>query len=121
MKILFPSILLPILLTGCVNYANIEQTRMGMTVDELLAIDTPCYYRGESENQVTYNCQFSVPTSRYTTDRTVKPYILTFENGKLTEIKVNEQELDRRMLRDGFYGPYPYGYYFHYGYPYYYP
>lgn len=124
MKQILPILLLPaLMLAGCTNYAVIEQARMGMTVDELLMIDTPCYFRGESDSKVTYNCRFSVPNGPYSADRTVKPYIMTFEDGKLTEITLDEKELDRQTLRDGLYYDYgfyyPYGYYIHYrGYPY---
>jgi hypothetical protein len=112
-----------LMLAGCTNYAVIEQARIGMTVDELLMIDTPCYYSGESDDTVTYNCSFSVPVGPYSSDRAIKPYIMTFENGKLAKITLDQKELDRQTLRDnlyydyGFY--YPYGYYLHYrGYPY---
>ena len=111
-------------LSGCVHYANIERTRMGMTVNELLAIDTPCYYHSETDNTVNYNCRFSVPSGRHGENRSIKPYIMTFEDGKLTEIRINEEQLDRESLRDEFYYrhhfnyyPYPFGYGF-YGYPY---
>ena len=70
-----------LLLVGCTHYANIDQVHQGMTVDQLLAIDTPCYYRGESGEILSYGCEFSVP---YSNGQSVKPYILTFKDGKLT-------------------------------------
>jgi len=112
------------LLGGCTNYAQVEQARLGMSIRELRQIDTPCYYSGESDGQVTYNCRFSVPAGPYSNKRTVKPYILRFENDELTEIKLNEKELDRDAIRDEYHFHHqyyhPYGYY-HYGFPYWYP
>ena len=104
MKRLMPILLGSILmLTGCVNYANVEQARIGMTVDQLLAIDTPCYYRGESNGKTTYNCKFSVPAGSYSSARAVKPYIMTFEDGKLTDMTLNQKEIQRQMMRDRIY------------------
>lgn len=126
MKRLLPALIVLLSTTGCVQYAGIEQTRMGMTVNELRMIDTPCYFRGESGEKILYNCQFSVPTGPYSNERTIKPYILTFEDDRLTEIALDEQELDRQRFEDGLYYQhrfyYPYGYHFYYGgYPYWYP
>lgn len=105
-------ILLVIAVPGCTQYAAIDNVRTGMTVDELIQIETPCYCSGKSDESLTYNCDFKVPGGL------VKPYILTFKDGKLAEIAIDQKELDRRQIRDRFY----YGdrYYLHYGYPFYY-
>lgn len=103
--------LLALTVNGCVHYAAIEQVHTGMTIQELMQVDTPCYYRGTKEQEVCYSCQFKVPN-----DHSVKPYILTFKDGKLVEITLDERELDRQQMRNWYYyGP---GYYYYYGYPY---
>ncbi len=109
-------------LTGCVNYAKIERTRIGMTVDELMALETPCYYGGQTDDQITYHCRFSIPSGPQSEKRTIKPYIMKFENNTLTEITLDENELTRQEIRDNYYFQhrfyYPYGH-FRAGYPYY--
>lgn len=106
--------LVMVMLTGCVNYAPIEQTRMGMTLQEFSYLDTPCYYRGENGESIQYSCKFKMPTG------SIRPYIMTFTDGRLTEILVDENELDRQMMQDRIdlqyhlYHP-RFGYY--YGYP----
>lgn len=100
---------------GCVHYAAIEQVNPGMTVQELLQVDTPCYYRGTKDGEVSYNCQFRVSSNEHLSGSSVKPYILTFKDGKLNEITLNERELYRQQIRDWYY--YDPGYYYRYGYP----
>jgi outer membrane protein assembly factor BamE (lipoprotein component of BamABCDE complex) len=117
MKCFSQMALLPvILLAGCTHYANVDQVHKGMTVDQVLAIDTPCYYRGESGQIISYNCEFSV---LYKNHKSIKPYILTFKDGKLARIAINEKALTREALEDQyydnypwFYGPYPWGAYY---------
>lgn len=115
MKYLFVLwILLVIVLPGCVQYAGIENVRIGMSVDELKQIETPCYCSGQSDKSLTYKCRFKVNRP----GAFVQPYILTFIDGKLTDVVIDEKELDRQQIREQFY--YRDRYYFHYGYPYYY-
>lgn len=122
MKVLLYSLMFLLLfLTGCVHYAGIEQVRMGMTREEFSYLDTPCYYRGQNNENTQYSCRFKMPTG------SIRPYILTFTAGRLTEIMVDENELDRQIMRNQFYYQHHFYYHpgfgYHYGYPhpFYYP
>ena len=105
-----------------------------MTPDEFAQLQTPCFYRGQSDKYLRYNCEFDVPSDYEFDKRLIKPYIVTFENGKLTQIKLDERELDRDVIRyrdpyfyRGYGHPYFYRGYRHpyfyrgYRYPYFYP
>jgi hypothetical protein len=100
--------------TGCTKYADIEQVQMGMPLDELLQLETPCYYRGTSGDQLKYSCKFSVPYESAFSKRAVRPYVLMFKEGKLTEMELDERELDRQSIRSQ--SHYKYGYYGRYRY-----
>ena len=60
---------------GCVHYAAIDEVHTGMTIEELMQVNTPCYYRGTKDQKVCYGCQF-----RIFSGGSVKPYILTFKD-----------------------------------------
>jgi hypothetical protein len=131
MKYLVTLLLLVFAASGCVHYADIERIQLGMTAEALMRMDTPCYYRGTRGEKVFYNCKFNVSSGEFRSGRVVKPYVLTFENNALTEIDLDERELDRQQIQDwyyydpGFYHPYGYPYYprhrYRYGHPYGYP
>ena len=112
-------LLLMVSVSGCTHYTNIERVQIGMTPEELMQIDTPCYYRGSQGEKTYYNCKFKVSSSEYMSSHAVKPYILTFTDNKLAEISLDEAELDRQQIRNWYYGPgyYGPGYYYPYGYP----
>jgi hypothetical protein len=122
MKHLLPTILFSaVLLSGCANYAYIEQARMGMTYEEFSYLDTPCDYRGQTDKNVFYTCKFKMPTGL------IRPYVMTFTDGKLTEIMLDENEMNRQIMRDRiyyqhhFYHHPGFGYYYGYPHPFYYP
>jgi len=117
MKHVLSTFLCVFIFSGCTHYAYIEQVQIGITIEELMQIDTPCYVNSTYEDKTLYNCRFRVSSKEYTFGRSVKPYILTFEDDTLTDITLNEHELDRLLMREWYYGPgyHPYGY----PYPYY--
>ena len=127
-RLIVLSTLVPVLLAGCTKYAMVEQVRVGMTSSEFAQLETPCFYRGQSDKYLKYSCKFDVPSGYKFDERLIRPYIVTFKNGRLSQITLDERELDRDVIRyqDYFYYPPTYGYrnrYFYrgYRYPYYYP
>ena len=118
MKCLVMAISLLLLLSGCSEYARLEDVGLGMTVSEVTR-QTPCIYKGKTDSQLQYSCMLNVPAGQYYYGRTVRPYILSFENGQLAKIDLDEKELDREALRYRFNHLYHgYGYHGHYGYGY---
>ena len=101
------------LLAGCTDYARREDIKMGMTVDEV-AVRTPCFFRGGSGISLKYSCQLDVPSGQYLERRSIIPYILTFEDGRLKKIELDEAERQREAIMYRYYYDYPgYGYYWY--------
>jgi hypothetical protein len=110
--------LLPLVLTGCAQYARLEQVEIGMTLDNFRTLPTPIYYRGTSENTVQYGARLIVPSGQSLSQRSILPYIFTFTDNKLTEITFDEEEQKRRERRGEFRFGYGFGYHrYHYYHP----
>lgn len=101
-------------ISGCANYANLEDIEMGMTIQEISTRTDGCYYSGQEYNQTEYRCKFKVPYGSGLEKRTVKPYILEFKNNRLQTITLDEQALNRQSARYYYRIGYGYGGY-HYG------
>ncbi len=116
------SLLLLIIISGCTTYPRIEQLQLGMTTQELAAVAQDCTLSGQSWDTSEYRCRLSVPQGIDAEDRTVNPYILKFKNGRLQEIQLDQNALDREAVRYrtniGF--GYGHGYYPHNRWPHYY-
>lgn len=103
------TLLLPVVLSGCAEYAQIEQVRMGMTIEDFRLLSTPTYFRGETENTLEYGCQLDVPSGQGLSKRSIRPYIMTFEDGKLSKIEYDEEESNRESLRNEYRFGYGFG------------
>lgn len=94
--------MLPLILSGCAHYARMEQVRIGMTVEDFRLLSTPCYYRGATEDTLEYGCRLNVPSGQGLSKRSIRPYVMTFEEGKLTRIEYDEEESKRQESRDAY-------------------
>ena len=103
-------ILLPLVLAGCTQYANIDQVQIGMSLNEFTQLQTPLNFRGTSGDYTQYSCKLRVPYQQALSSTAIRPYVLTFKEGTLTEIEIDENELNRQAIRQnvnynvGFYG-----------------
>ena len=113
-RFLIITVLLPLLMAGCTQYARMEEVKMGMPLDEFLQLPTPCYYRATLDNRVQYSCRFNVRYGESISTRVIRPYIMTFEDGVLSQIAFDEQERTRQLLRNQYH--YRRGYWHGYGY-----
>ncbi len=91
-----------VFLAGCASYSRIESVHIGMSLEDVMALQSPCYYRGQDGISTAYGCDFEVPSG---SGRTIKPYILTFNYGRLVDISIDERQLDREAMRDSYYDP----------------
>lgn len=103
-------VLLPVLITGCTQYTRLEDVELGMPLDEFLLLESSCYYRSTSGDTVRYSCQFNAPAGKAISGRGIRPYLVTFENGILTQIDYDEAERIEQMLRRRYPPHYHYGY-----------
>lgn len=98
--IIYTQVLICLLaITGCANYAQIEQLQMGMTTQEVAAIAPDCTISARSWETSEYKCRLNVPKASNPDDRTINPYILKFKNDRLQEITLDEKQLDRDNIR----------------------
>lgn len=99
-------------ISGCGNYARIEDVKLGMTATEVTSLEPSCVLSGKGWEDSEYRCWLSAPKGNYGESRTNNPYILKFKNNRLQEIVLDEAELDRQQVE------YRSSFGFGYGYPY---